>query len=142
MPRRRHDAWADLTGWVMLGAGTGLTVGLVLGQWLEFRRFRRMPDDPPEATAGAARTVAQTAEAVRHALEQNQAFNVLGITVRSPAPGMVEVGGWVDDRMTRAQVVRFAQSVTGIREVIDSLLVRGEDDIHLRNQRSSANPRT
>ena len=129
-------------GWAMLGVGSGLTVGLVLGEWLGGRRLRRRPEDLPHAPAGAARTIAQTVEAVRNALDQSQAFRVLGITVRALAPGMVEVGGWVDDRATRAQVIRFAQSVPGIREVLDSLLVRGEDDIHLRNHRSSANPRT
>jgi len=129
-------------GWAMLGVGTGLAVGLFLGEWLGWQRLRRRPDTPPHAHAGTADTIAQTVKAVRNAFDQDDAFHSLAITVRALAPGMVEVSGWVDDRATRARVIRFAQTVPGIREVLHSLLVRGEDDIHLRDHRSSANPRS
>lgn len=142
MLRRRHDARANLMGWTMLGVGAGLAVGLVIGERIQWRWFCRRPDDLPDAPAGAPPTIVQTVKAVRNALEQAKAFHALGITVRAQAPGVVEVSGWVDDRATRAQVVRFAQSVSGIREVLDSVLVRGEDDIHLYRHRPSANPRS
>lgn len=54
----------------------------------------------------------------------------------------MRVGEWVDDRATRARVIRFAQTVPGIPDVLDSVLVRGEDDIHLRHPQSPANPRS
>ena len=38
--------------------------------------------------------------------------------------------------------VRNAFAVPGIRDVLDSILVRGEDDIHLRHHQSPANPRS
>ena len=142
MPRRRHDARANLMGWTMLGVGAGLTVGFVVGERLRWQRLRRRPDGQPHAPAGAPPTIAQTVKAVRNALEQAKAFQALGITVSAQAPGVVEVSGWVDDRATRSQVVRFAQNVPGIREVLDSVLVRGEDDISLRNHRPSANHRS
>jgi osmotically-inducible protein OsmY len=126
----------------MLGVGTGLAMGLFLGEWLGWERLRRRPDTPTPAPAGAAHTIAQTVKAVRKAFDQDEAFHTLEITVRALAPGTVEVSGWVDDRATRAQVIRFAQAVPGIPEVLPSLLVRGEDDIHLRDHRSSANPRS
>ena len=142
MPRRRYDARADLMSWTMLGVGAGLTVGFVLGERLRWRRLSRRPDDLPQAPTGAPPTIAQTVKSVRNALEQARAFHALGITVSAQAPGVVEVSGWVDDRATRSQVVRFAHGVPGIREVLDSVLVRGEDDISLRNHRPSANPRS
>ena len=142
MPRRRYDARADLMSWTMLGVGAGLTVGFVLGERLRWRRLCRRPDDLPQAPTGAPPTIAQTVKSVRNALEQARAFHALGITVSAQAPGVVEVSGWVDDRATRSQVVRFAHGVPGIREVLDSVLVRGEDDISLRNHRPSANPRS
>ncbi|GEM_PF-4484781 len=52
------------------------------------------------------------------------------------------MGEWVDDRATRVRAIRFAQTVPGIRDVLDSVLVRGEDDIHLRHHQSPANPRS
>jgi hypothetical protein len=128
--------------WTMLGVGAGLTVGFVLGERLRWRRLCRRPDDLLQAPTGTPPTIAQTVKAVRNALEQARAFHALGITVSAQAPGVVEVSGWVDDRATRSQVVRFAHSVPGIREVLDSVLVRGEDDISLRNHRPSANPRS
>ena len=142
MPRRRYDARADLMSWTMLGVGAGLTVGFVLGERLRWRRLCRRPDDLLQAPTGAPPTIAQTVKSVRNALEQARAFHALGITVSAQAPGVVEVSGWVDDRATRSQVVRFAHGVPGIREVLDSVLVRGEDDISLRNHRPSANPRS
>ena len=142
VPRRRYDARADLMSWTMLGVGAGLTVGFVLGERLRWRRLCRRPDDLLQAPTGAPPTIAQTVKAVRNALEQARAFHALGITVSAQAPGVVEVSGWVDDRATRSQVVRFAHGVPGIREVLDSVLVRGEDDISLRNHRPSANPRS
>jgi len=51
----------------------------------------------------------------------------------------MRVGEWVDDRATRVRAIRFAQTV---RDVLDSVLVRGEDDIHLRHHQSPANPRS
>ena len=109
MPRRRHDARANLMGWTMLGVGAGLTVGFVIGERLRWQRLCRRPDGPPHAPAGAPPTIAHTVKAVRNALEQARAFQALGITVSAQAPGVVEVSGWVDDRATRSQVVRFAR---------------------------------
>ena len=126
----------------MLGVGTGLTVGLFLGERVEWRRPHRRPADSPQAPAATASTIAQTVKAVRSALAQHDAFHGLGLTVRALAPGVVEVGGWVDDRATRIRVIRFAQTVPGIRDVLASVLVRGEDDIHLRHHQSPANPRS
>lgn len=138
MPRRRPDALVYLIGWAMLGVATGLAVGLFLGERLEWRR----PHDRPHAPAGTAHTIAQTVKAVRNALAQHDAFHGLELTVRALAPGMVEVGGWVNDRATRVGVIRFAQTVPGVRDVLSSVLVRGEDDIHLRHHQSPANPRS
>ena len=142
MALRRHDALADLMGWAMLGVGTGLTVGLFLGERLEWRRPNRRPDAPPHAPAAPASTIAHTVKAVRDAFAQHDAFHGLGLTVRALAPGVVEVGGWVDDRTTRVRVIRFARTVPGIRDVLASVLVRGEDDVHLRNHQSPTNPRS
>lgn len=128
-------------GWAVLGVGTGLTVGLLLGEWLEGRRLRHRPDDRPRAPA-AARTIPQTVEAVRNAFDQHGEFDAPGVTVRALAPGLVELGGWVGDRATRARVIRIAKAVPGIRDVLDSVLVHGEDDIHLRHHWSPVNPQS
>jgi osmotically-inducible protein OsmY len=43
--------------------------------------------------------------------------------------GTVELTGWVPDRRTRARAVRLAAQVRGIDDLINSILVHGEDDL-------------
>ncbi|MFL5447488.1 MAG: BON domain-containing protein, partial [Gemmatimonadales bacterium] len=40
----------------------------------------------------------------------------------------VELRGWVKDRGSRTLAARIARAVPGIDNVINSILVRGEDD--------------
>jgi osmotically-inducible protein OsmY len=40
----------------------------------------------------------------------------------------VELRGWVGDRAARTLAARVARAVPGIESVINSILVRGEDD--------------
>ena len=42
--------------------------------------------------------------------------------------GTVELRGWVTDRAARTLAARVARVVAGIDTVINSILVRGEDD--------------
>ena len=42
--------------------------------------------------------------------------------------GAVELRGWVKDRGSRTLAARIARAVPGIDNVINSILVRGEDD--------------
>jgi hypothetical protein len=42
--------------------------------------------------------------------------------------GIVELHGWVRSRAERAQAARVACDVPGVDTVINSILVRGEDD--------------
>ncbi|HEY9507053.1 MAG TPA: BON domain-containing protein, partial [Gemmatimonadales bacterium] len=52
----------------------------------------------------------------------------LSIECRAVSRGAVELRGWVPSRSIRTLAGRTALAVPGIESVINSLLVRGEDD--------------
>ena len=52
----------------------------------------------------------------------------LPIEARAVSRGAVELRGWVPSRSMRTAAGRTALAVPGIESVINSLLVRGEDD--------------
>ena len=117
--------------WTLLGIGTGFAAGMLLAEWLDWRRSgepRAEPDRKLRSGSAAA-----TVSAVREALAKDSSFATLGITVRAVAPGVIELGGWVDDRITRSRLARFATSLPAITGVSNRILVHGEDDIHGTN---------
>jgi osmotically-inducible protein OsmY len=52
----------------------------------------------------------------------------LGIQAVPVSRGVVELRGWVPSRIARTVAGRTALAVRGIDSVINSILVRGEDD--------------
>ena len=115
--------------WTLLGVGTGLAAGLLLGELLDWRQSDSLPAEKPPRKQRSVSAVA----GVRDALASHASFASLGIAVHAVAPGVVELGGWVDDRITRSSLARFADSLPGIDGVINNVLVHGEDDIHRHN---------
>ncbi|MEE8060754.1 MAG: BON domain-containing protein [Gemmatimonadales bacterium] len=118
--------------WTLLGVGTGLAAGLLLGEWLDWRQSDFPPAEKPSRKRRSGSAAATVAE-VQDALALHASFASLGITVHAVAPGVVELGGWVDDRITRGSLARFADGLPGIDGVINNLLVHGEDDSHRHN---------
>jgi hypothetical protein len=124
MSLRRLGGLTELLGWMALGVSAGVTLGLLLGERLETPRPRApLPDDGhPSGAAGSSRTL-------QRSLADHTDFGTLDLTVRPVTPGVVELIGWVQDRATRAEVMRFARNLPGIDNVHDRLLVHGEDDL-------------
>ena len=118
--------------WTTFGVSTGLVAGFALSEWVggvnrtRFRqatqRLGQTPTAPlPSSAAAAARAVAAAVQAeprlARHSIE-----------VIPVSRGTIELRGWVTDRGTRTLASRVACAVAGIDTVINSILVRGEDD--------------
>jgi osmotically-inducible protein OsmY len=66
--------------------------------------------------------------AVEVALRADPRLTGLTIEARAVSRGAVELRGWVPSRSIRTTAGRTALAVPGIESVINSLLVRGEDD--------------
>jgi hypothetical protein len=121
----------EFMAWTLLGMGTGFAVGMLMAEWLDWQRSDVLPAVPLRKPRSGS-TAAMVA-AVKEALAQEASFAALGITVRAVAPGVIELGGWVDDRTTRGRLTRFATNIPSITSVFNSVLVLGEDDIHGTN---------
>jgi osmotically-inducible protein OsmY len=95
------------------------------------RGRRRPPATPATRTALLVR--------VREALAAHAALAGLPIEARARGAG-VELAGWVTSRSARSLAFRLARQAAGVgHEIINHLLVRGEDD---RASAREESPRT
>jgi osmotically-inducible protein OsmY len=116
--------------WAAPGTGAGLLAGITLSAWVggvSPGRVRRAANRirevaPPQLTIGAS------VQAVRVALQAEPRLSGLGIQAVPVSRGAVELRGWVPTRLARTLAGRTALAVPGIESVINSILVRGEDD--------------
>lgn len=129
---RRNDGLSggEVLLWAALGVGTGLVAGFALSEWVGDvnrvrvgRVARRLRERSPTRL-----TVAASTRAVAAALLAEVRLAELGIQALPVAPGVVELRGWVPSRSLRTLACRAALAVPGIESVINSILVRGEDD--------------
>jgi hypothetical protein len=116
--------------WTTLGAATGLLAGFAISEWVggvnptRFRRAaRRLGQSLP-----ARSTPAASARAVEAAIHSEARLAGFVIEVVAVNRGTVELRGWVTDRGSRTLAARIARAVPGVDSVINSILVRGEDD--------------
>lgn len=116
--------------WTALGVGSGLLAAIALSEWVgdvNSGRVRRAADrlrehEPARLTASAS------VRAVDLALRADPRLAGLTIETRAVSRGAVELRGWVPSRSLRTAAGRTALAVPGIESVINSILVRGEDD--------------
>ncbi len=117
--------------WGALGLGTGLVAGFLLSEWVGGVNPDRVRGVARRLRQGApARlTSSASARAVEIALGAEPRLADIGIETLPVARGVVELRGWVPTRAVRAVAGRTALAVPGIESIINSLLVRGEDDL-------------
>jgi BON domain-containing protein len=121
---------AQLFLWTTFGVGTGLVAGFALSEWLggvTRPRMQRVARRLGQA-AQVRPTPAASARAVDAALHAEPRLAGFSIEVVPVSRGTVELRGWVTNRAARTLAARVACAVTGIDTVINSILVRGEDD--------------
>jgi hypothetical protein len=121
---------AQIALWTTVGVGTGLLAGFALSEWMGGvtrprmqRVARRLGQAAPVRVTPAAS--ARAVDAALHAEPRLASFQLEVVAV---SRGTVELRGWVTDRAARTLAARVACAVAGIDTVINSILVRGEDD--------------
>ena len=128
--RRDQLSGTQIFLWTTLGLGTGLLAGFALSEWVggvnptRFRRAARRLGQPVPARV----TPAASARAVDAAIRAEPKLAAHAIEVMAVSRGTVELRGWVTDRGARTLASRVACAVAGVDTVINSILVRGEDD--------------
>ena len=112
---------SQTVGWSLAGFAAGLLAGVILGEWFgpaTPRQFARRHGAQSNAADAEAR--AQAALATDPGLA--------ALSARLVGPRTVEVAGWVDDRAARARAARLVNRLPNVDTLINSVLVRGEDD--------------
>ena len=84
--------------------------------------------DEPERRLSVGVPRDASARAVEVALQAEPRLAGMKIDALPVARGVVELRGWVPSRLARTAAGRTALAVAGIESVINSILVRGEDD--------------
>ena len=117
--------------WTGLGLGAGLAAGFTLSGWIGgVSRLRvtgvarRLREPSPTRL-----TTSASASAVLAALKAEPRLAGIPVEALPVARGVVELRGWVPTRAARTLAGRAALATPGIESVINSLLVRGEDDV-------------
>ncbi len=131
MRHRDRLGGLEIMLWSGLGIGVGLAAGFLLSEWVGDVNRNRVSGVARRLREGspARLTTSATARSVAAALEAEPRLAGLGIQTLAVARGVVELRGWVPTRAARTIAGRTALAAPGIESVINSLQVRGEDDI-------------
>ena len=126
--RRRPAASTQATlGAVALGLALGATAGFLLGELFSgaaTRALRGAPRPPP-----AAGSVAELVHDALSALENDLLLREYHLDVVPIRRSALEIHGWVPDRQSRQRAQRLVTAAVLPAEVINCILVRGEDDL-------------
>jgi hypothetical protein len=120
----------ELLAWTLVGLATGLVAGAVAGAWLRpdpDAEERRPPKEKPQPAAKPLR-VGEASRVILERLRHDTALSGVTFEVLPIGPGAIELHGWVASRAERARAARIAAGVPGITNLVNSLLVHGEDD--------------
>ncbi|HEX3273487.1 MAG TPA: BON domain-containing protein [Gemmatimonadales bacterium] len=139
MRQREQLSGMEVVVWTALGLGTGLVAGFALSEWVGGMSRVRVRDVARRLreTAPTRLTTAASARAVLAALQAEPRLAGVPVEALAMARGVVELRGWVPSRAARTIAGRTALAVPGIDSVINSLLVRGEDDLERRDARAT-----
>ena len=127
--KRERLTSSEALGWSLVGFAAGIVGGL----WAAGRLGRvtrgRLTDEVRAVRTPAGASAMALAEAVRQALQADPTLAPHGLSAVAVTRGTVELTGWVPDRRTRAHAVRVASLVPGLADLINSILVQGEDNV-------------
>lgn len=130
MTRDKQLSGTKMLLWTSFGVGTGLVAGFALSELVggvNQKRFRRAAKSLAQPLP-VHHTSAASARAVESALSAEARLSGCQLEVVPISSRSVELRGWVGDRAARTIAARIAGAVQGVETVINSILVRGEDD--------------
>ncbi len=129
MQRNKGLSGTQILLWTTFGVGTGLLAGFALGEWVGGVNQSRVRRVAKSLGSGVLHhTSAASARAVETALGAEPRLAGCALEVVPISRRSVELRGWVGDRPARTLAARVASAVPGVETVINSILVRGEDD--------------
>ncbi|HSR92458.1 MAG TPA: BON domain-containing protein [Gemmatimonadales bacterium] len=127
----RRPSGSELFAWSLVGAGLGLVSGFVLGELLgssKLRFPRRWGSVPRGKLVARREGPPAVASLARAALRHDDQLHDLALEAVGVRVGVVEIHGWVPSRSLRARAIRVVHALPGIEQVVDCILVHGEDD--------------
>lgn len=142
MRRSESMSAGEIAGWGALGLVTGLLLGTVLGAWaggVNPERLGRAARRLRLPALSAPKSGPAAAAAAREALASQPTLAGLALEVRPVGRHSVELRGWVSSRSERTLAARTVRHIAGIETIINSILVRGEDDRPRQHQPLPAN---
>jgi hypothetical protein len=126
--RRERLGQDEILGWSVIG----FAAGVIGGMWAAARLGRvtpgRLGSEVRAARSGKGGSPVALAESVRIALATDPTLAPHELGALPVTRGTVELTGWVPDRPARTRAFRVASGVSGLDHLINSILVRGEDD--------------
>ncbi len=122
--RRRTSGGAALLGPALLALGLGALAGFVLGELYGPSAERSLT----EPRTGTAPSLAELVHDAQAALAADSQLADLELEVLPVSRQTVELHGWVPSRLLRSRAYRVAQEALSAGQVVNHLLVRGEDD--------------
>ncbi len=128
--RRRHSTNAEPAPSglipVAIGLATGAIFGFLLGEWLGPVAARMVPQ-----SAGAAppRSMAELVHDAQSVLVADVQLREWQLDVVPVGRGRIELRGWVGSRAARTRAARLVNEAVTAEAVLNSILVRGEDDL-------------
>jgi hypothetical protein len=128
--RNKQLSSAQVFLWATFGLGSGLLAGFAISEWVggvNQTRVRRVAKSLGHSSP-VHHTSAASARAVEGALSKESRLTGCAIDVVPISRSSVELRGWVGDRGARTLAARIACAVSGVDSVVNSILVRGEDD--------------
>ena len=130
MRRSKRLSGVQVFLWSTLGVGTGLVAGFALSEWVGGVNQTRMKRAAKSLghSSTVHHTSAASARAVEGALAGEHRLSDCILEVVPISRSTVELRGWVGDRAARTLAARVACAVPGVESVVNSILVRGEDD--------------
>jgi hypothetical protein len=127
----RRPTPSELFSWMLVGTSLGLVAGYLTAELAA--PLRTGGPLRPSSARRHPPSGSSLADLARTALAGDPVLGDLDIEALPASAGVVELHGWVPDRRTRARAGRVVAATGSIREVVNCLLVRGEDDLGMNH---------
>jgi hypothetical protein len=111
---------------VVIGLAVGASLGFLLGEWLGPVAARVAPR---RAEPAQTRSMAELVHDAQSVLVADVQLREWQLDVVPVGRGRIELRGWVGSRGARTRAARLVTEAVTAEAVLNSILVRGEDDL-------------
>lgn len=124
--RRKRSRETPSIATTVLGLAIGTLSGFLLAELVAPKAERLLRE--PGSVPGGARTLAELVDDAQAALAADDILAELALEIRPVSRQTVEIHGWVPERQLRTRAYRVVREALGADQVVNCILVRGEDD--------------